>query len=99
MNSQSGEILDFHVVHVAKARNSAKMELPGLKFLLQSMEERNLTINSLTTDRHRQVISYMKKEKPDINHQFDIWHVSKNIKKKFCCRSKKQEMPRSESVD
>ena len=39
MNSQSGEILDFHVVHVAKAGNSAKMELAGLKFLLQSMEE------------------------------------------------------------
>ena len=91
MNSQSGEILDFHVVHVAKAGNSAKMELAGLKFLLQSMEERNLTINLLTTDRHRQVRSYMKKEKPDINHQFDIWHVSKNIKKKLVAEAKNKK--------
>ena len=75
MNSKSGEILYFNVIHVAQAGNSAKIELGSLKSLLTSSKSRNVTGSSLTTDRNLQVRPYMKKEKPNINHQFDIWHV------------------------
>ena len=50
MNSKSGEIVDFNVIHVAQAENSAKVELAGLKLLLTSLELRNVTVSSLTTD-------------------------------------------------
>ena len=88
MNSKPREILDFNVIHVPQAGNSAKMELAGLKLLLTSLESRNITVSSLTTDQHKQVRAYMKKEKPNINHQFDIWHIGKNIKKKLVAEAK-----------
>ena len=44
----------------------------------------------MTTDRHKQIRSYLKKERPDIVHQFDIWHVGKNIKKKLAQKAKRK---------
>ena len=42
----------------------------------------------LFNDRHPQVITYLKKEKPIINHKFDIWQVGKNIQKKLVAEAK-----------
>ena len=75
------KFLDFNVIHVAQGKNSTKMELAGLKLLLTLFELSNVTVGSLTTDSHWQVRASMKKEKPNINHQFDICHVGKNMKK------------------
>lgn len=83
MNSLSGFILDFHISHVKIAGNSQRMELDGLKHVLQRMSESTISITSLTTDRHKQVRKFMRKEKKEINHQFDVWHMGKNIKKKL----------------
>ena len=30
----------------------------------------------------------MRKEKPNINHQFDIWHIGENIQKKIVAKAK-----------
>ena len=45
--------------------------------------KKEIAISSLTTDRHVQIRSYMKKEHLQIRHQFDVWHVAKNTKKKI----------------
>ena len=66
--------------HVARAGNSAKLELAGLKLLLTSLESRNVTISSLTTEQHRQVRAYLKKEKRNINHQLGLWHIGENMR-------------------
>ena len=57
-----------------------KMQLAGPKSLLTSFKSRNVTVTPLTTDQHQQVREYMKKENTNIKHQFDIWHVGKNIR-------------------
>ena len=49
-----------------------------------------LKIESLTTDRHIQIRAYMKNQRDDIKHQFDIWHVGKNVKKKLVKLAKKK---------
>ena len=67
------------------------MEKKGLEILLEKMNTSNLSIRSLTTDRHTQICCFMKNEKPDIIHQFDVWHVGKNIKKKLATVSKKKD--------
>ena len=59
-----------------------------MKSLLTSPESKNVTVSSLTTDWHRQVRAYIKKEKPNINDQSNIWNVGKNIKKKFVANAK-----------
>ena len=75
------KFLDFNVIHVAQGRNSTKMELAGLKLFLTLFELRNVTVGCLTTEWHWQATASMEKEKPNINHQFDIWYVGKNMKK------------------
>lgn len=52
------------------------MELDGLKRCLAELEEKGVTINSLTTDRHPQVEAEMKRQQKFV-HYFDTWHVVK----------------------
>jgi len=59
------------------------MELHGLKKVLQRLNDNGISVNSLTTDRHKQVRKYLRTEKKEVTHQFDIWHFGKNIKKKL----------------
>ena len=91
MESDTDEIIDFHVVHVSVAGNSARMEKEGLVTLLDKFKSRNIPIKSLTTDRHIQIKAYMKKDQPEIKHQCDVWHVRKNIKKTRVKSAKKKE--------
>jgi hypothetical protein len=91
MDSISGYILDFHVSHCKIAGNSARMELDGLKHVLERLGDNQVPATSLTTDRHKQVRCYIRKERNDIIHQFDVWHVGRNIKKKLSKMAKKKE--------
>ena len=81
MDKQTGMIMDMHVSYVGVAGNSARMELDGLSNALQSSDDNVINISSLTTDRHKQIRSFLRKKQKDIRHQFDVWHFAKNIKK------------------
>ena len=60
------------------------MEKFGFPELLERMENTyGFKIRSVNTDRHIQIQAFHEKVRPDIIHQFDIWHVSKSIKKKL----------------
>ena len=91
MDASTQEIIDFNVTHVATAGNSSRMEKLGLVNIIDSLQKMGLTIDSLTTDRHVQIKSYMSKEQIDIKHQFDVWHVTKNIKKKIVKKAQKKD--------
>ena len=58
------------------------MELEGLKCRLDHLEGENVKIAKLGTDRHAQVRAHMKKERPNIKHNFDVWHVAKSVQRK-----------------
>ena len=90
MDGLTNFILDFHVSHCKMAGNSARMELDGLKNVLRRLDDQKIPISSLTTDRHKQVRSFMKKILKDIDHQFDVWHIGRNIKKKLLKIAKKK---------
>ena len=55
------------------------MELDGLKRCLDELRQKGVKVKSLTTDRHPTVEAYMRKEKPEIQHYFDTWHVVKGM--------------------
>ena len=84
LDKNYGLILNFNVSHVRKVKNSSRMELDGLKLVLERLERHGLPISSLTTDRHKHVRRYKCKGKCKINHQFDVWHVANNIKNEDC---------------
>ena len=91
MSTDVNKIIDFHVVHVVTAGNSCRMEKKGLQVLLDKMSSREVTVSTLTTDRHVQIRSFMKKVHPEICHQFDVWHFGKSIKKSLTKAAKRKE--------
>lgn len=61
------------------------MELEGLKRGLEYLEDCNVTVEELVTDRHVQVKKYMKEEHIDKHHYFDVWHVAKGKQNSVDC--------------
>ena len=53
------------------------MEKEGLSRALQYLHDNSLTIGMLITDRHKQINKFMSQSYPDIEHQYDVWHVAK----------------------
>ena len=82
MKSTSEKMLDFQVCHSKIAGNLERMELEWLKVVLQRLNNNMINVKDLTTDSHKQIRAYLRKERPEIEHQFDVWYVGKNIKKK-----------------
>ena len=54
MNEKTNLTLDFHIVQVSTVGNSSKMEKEGLKHLMDKFRKKEISISSLTTDRHVQ---------------------------------------------
>ncbi len=38
-----------------------------------------VTVNAIITDRHPQVQKYLREQKPEVRHFYDVWHVAKGI--------------------
>ena len=53
------------------------MELEGLTRTLAFLDEHSLEVGVLITDRHKQIVKYIGKKHPAIEHRYDVWHVSK----------------------
>ena len=80
--SHRTKVLDFSLLQVTEVKNSNAMELAGLKRCLDYLEWENVKIAKLATDRHVQVRTHMKKERLNIKHNFDVWHVEKSVQTK-----------------
>ena len=59
------------------------MELEGFKRTMSQLQEDGLNIVTIATDRHVQIRKCLKDNYPAISHQFDVWHVSNSIRKKY----------------
>ena len=55
------------------------MEHLGLVRALQFLADNSLQVATLVTDRHNQIAKYMVDVKPDIEHRYDVWRVSKGM--------------------
>ena len=53
------------------------MEKEGLCRALTFLATNYLKVNTLVTDRHKQINKYLNKKHPEIDHRYDVWHVSK----------------------
>ena len=88
IDKSTNKIVAFSLTQVTEAGNSNRMEKMGFKKALASLKNQGINPEQITTDRHTQIRKYMREE-PTINHQFDVWHFVKNIKKKLLAASKK----------
>ena len=53
------------------------MEKMGLVTGLTFLSDRSISVTTLVTDRHNQIAKYMAELKPEIEHRYDVWHISK----------------------
>lgn len=65
-----------------EVKGSYHMELEGFKRTIKKLNDSGLVVGKLVTDRHRQLAKYVR-EKTDISHMFDVWHIAKGMLEKF----------------
>ena len=53
------------------------MELEGLKRCMGQLDQDGLTAEVLVTDRHPSVKKYMREQRQETKHYYDVWHVVK----------------------
>ncbi|XP_077347750.1 uncharacterized protein LOC143996532 [Lithobates pipiens] len=91
MDIYSKKIVDFELVQVSQTTSSVAMEKLGFTIALDRILENEYDVQFVGTDRHtgiRKLLTTTKYE--NINHQFDIWHYVKNLKRKLIQISKKK---------
>ena len=90
MDEETGYITEFCVLNTADptVKNSNAMEPMGLKKCLDSLNQFDINIAVLTTDRHVTIRKIMRLEYPTIIHQFDVWHLVKSITKRLTALAK-----------
>jgi len=77
---------------IFQVKNSNHLEPEGMKAVLgRLLNEDDIAVQILATDRHLMIGSIMKKEFPGVSHQFDVWHVAKSITKKLTAKGKTKE--------
>lgn len=88
MDMSSNKIVTSNVVQVTEASSSVTMEPLGFRRSVDYILSKEIKINIIATDRHPSITSIMKKDYKSIEHQHDVWHVVKSVKKKLIAKSK-----------
>ena len=93
MDCDTGNIVSGRVMQLGQeSTSSVGMEKVGLQTCLKEILTAGVPVTAVTTDRSPSVIGLMKTKFSHINHQHDLWHISKSIKKKLLALSKKKEL-------
>ncbi|XP_078356850.1 uncharacterized protein LOC144641691 [Oculina patagonica] len=90
MDDDTGKVVAFSVVQVSEATSSNAMEKEGFIRCLENLNRDEVHIDRIATDRHVSISSYMNKEHPEINHQYDVWHLSKWVVKKLTSKAQQK---------
>uniref|UniRef100_A0A3Q2R0Z0 THAP-type domain-containing protein n=1 Tax=Fundulus heteroclitus TaxID=8078 RepID=A0A3Q2R0Z0_FUNHE len=72
------KVLDIQVVQSKEVKNASWCELEGLKRSVSFLRDAyNLRIAVLITDRHMQIVKWVRENLPHTIRRFDIWHIAK----------------------
>ena len=89
LDVESQKVVDFKVVAVSEVANSNCMEKKGFVDTLLNVVGNGIKVDVISTDRHPQIKKEMRVSHPNIEHQFDPWHLAKSVSKKLSAASKK----------
>lgn len=53
------------------------MEKEGFIRSINFLQSKGLVLGKLVTDRHVQLVKYIREQLPTTEHHFDVWHVAK----------------------
>ncbi|VDI71513.1 Hypothetical predicted protein [Mytilus galloprovincialis] len=88
LDIETQHVVMFVVVEVTETGSSSKMKIEGFRTCMTYLLDQRFTIDVLATDRHVQIRSIMKKRFSNVDHQFDVWHLCKSLKKKLTGKAK-----------
>jgi len=80
LDVESQKVVDFKVVAVIEVVNSNCMEKKGFMDTLSNLEANGTKVDIISTDRLPQIKKEIRVNHPNIDHQFDPWHISKYVK-------------------
>lgn len=88
MDIKTEKIVMSELVQVTEASSSVAMEKEGFKQCLDKLMSNGVAVDLIATDRHSGIRATLKKDHPQIDHQFDVRHLAKSLKKKLLAKSK-----------
>ena len=71
--------------------NSNAMEREGFARCMEHIQGEGAKVKVVATDRHISIKSDMKRNYPDEDHQFDVWHLAISVTKKLTEKAKKKD--------
>lgn len=57
------------------------MEKEGLMRVIKKLQDHNLNIKVLVTDRRLQIAKWIRETLPGVTHFYDVWHLAKGTLK------------------
>ncbi|KAG1714000.1 hypothetical protein GQR58_001851 [Nymphon striatum] len=89
LEERINKIIDHQLVQSNEVANSGQMEKEGLIRAVSKLQDAELPIDVIVTDRHPQIQKWLRISLKDTTHYFDVWHVSKGLTKKLEMLAKK----------
>ena len=84
MEIESQKVVDFELVQVSETGSSVRMEALGFdRCFTRVLHDHKLTVDKLATDRHVSIRKMMKDKYAVVKHNFDVFHMAKNISSKL----------------
>ena len=90
MGEDTENVVAFNVIQVSEVSSSNAMEKEVFARCVHDLEEKGVRINRIATDHHVSISSIMVKDFPHINHQYDVWHLSKWVVKKLTNKARQK---------
>jgi len=83
----SSKIIDFKLVQ--KGMFKGDLERKACEMLLEEIVGQGCKIDLFRTDRHKKIRYDIRTKFSEIQHEFDIWHLSKSLMKRMKVLDKK----------
>ena len=92
MDEGTSKVATFNLVQVTEVTSSNAMEKEGFQRCVKYLQDNNIKINRIATDRHTSIAKEMRKNQKKIKHQYDTWHMSKWVVKQLNKKAKKRSV-------
>lgn len=85
---RSSKIIYFKIIQKEMVQDD--LEKKACESQLQKLEKNDeCNIYCILTDRHRGIRCYIRIHNPNIEYEFDVWHLSKSLTKRLKTLEKK----------
>ena len=66
-----------NIIEYNEVNGSYHMEKEGLVCSVSFLKKKRFRIETIVTDRHKQIAKWVRENMAKTNHYYDIWHIAK----------------------